>query len=123
MSWRSWSGEYIERVVVFHVKHCGVGRFAGWLFESVVSSLLVVGVSRGTVVVMVLGVLLGIGDGAFNGVFHVKHDVFTTTHLFHVKRCFCFTTSQGCQCVSRETQGGVVKLLVMVFENSFSCRC
>ena len=35
--------------------------------------------------------------------FHVKHDVFTTTHLFHVKRCFCFTTSQGCQCVSRET--------------------
>ena len=55
--------------------------------------------------------------------FHVKHDVFTTTHLFHVKRCFCFTTSQGCQCVSRETQGGVVKLLVMVFENSFSCRC
>ena len=25
--------------------------------------------------------------------------------------------------VSRETQGGVVKLLVMVFENSFSCRC
>ena len=22
---------------------------------------------------MVLGVLLGIGDGAFNGVFHVKH--------------------------------------------------
>ena len=59
---------------------------------------------------MVLGVLLGIGDGAFNG-------------MFHVKRCFCFTTSQGCQCVSRETQGGVVKLLVMVFENSFSCRC
>jgi len=55
--------------------------------------------------------------------FHVKHDVFTTTHLFHVKHCFCFTTSQGCQCVSRETQGGVVKLLVMVFENSFSCRC
>lgn len=55
--------------------------------------------------------------------FHVKHDVFTTTHLFHVKRCFCFTTSQGCQCVSRETQGGVVKLLVMVFENCFSCRC
>ena len=82
-----------------------------------------VGVSRGTVVVMGLGVLLGIRDGAFNGVFHVKHDVFTTTHLFHVKRCFCFTTSQGCQCVSRETQGGVVKLLVMVFENSFSCRC
>ena len=35
--------------------------------------------------------------------FHVKHDVFTTTYLFHVKRCFCFTTSQGCQCVSRET--------------------
>ena len=31
-----------------------------------------VGVSRGTVVVMVLGVLLGIGDEAFNGVFHVK---------------------------------------------------
>ena len=31
-----------------------------------------VGVSRGTVVVMGLGVLLGIGDGAFNGVFHVK---------------------------------------------------
>ena len=28
---------------MFHVKHCGVGRFAGWLFESVVSSLLVVG--------------------------------------------------------------------------------
>ena len=55
--------------------------------------------------------------------FHVKHDVFTTTHLFHVKHCFCFTMSQGCQCVSRETQGGVVKLLVMVFENSFSCRC
>ena len=55
--------------------------------------------------------------------FHVKHDVFTTTHLFHVKRCFCFTTSQGCQCVSRETHGGVVKLLVMVFENCFSCRC
>ena len=25
--------------------------------------------------------------------------------------------------VSRGTQGGVVKLLVMVFENSFSCRC
>ena len=25
--------------------------------------------------------------------------------------------------VSRETQGGVVKLRVMVFENSFSCRC
>ena len=72
MSWRSWSGEFIERVVAFHVKHCGVDRFAGWLFESVVSSLLVVGVSRGTVVVMVLGVLLGIGDGAFNGVFHVK---------------------------------------------------
>ena len=72
MSWRSWSGEFIERVVAFHVKHCGVGRFAGWLFESVVSSLLVVGVSRGTVVVMVLGVLLGIGDRAFNGVFHVK---------------------------------------------------
>ena len=125
MSWRSWSGEYIERVVVFHVKHCGVGRFAGWLFESVVSSLLVVGgwcftwnsCGYG------FGVLLGIGDGAFNGVFHVKHDVFTTTHLFHVKRCFCFTTSQGCQCVSRETQGGVVKLLVMVFENSFSCHC
>ena len=66
MSWRSWSGEFIERGVVFHVKHCGVGRFAGWLFESVVSSLLVVGVSRGTVVVMGLGVLLGIGDGAFN---------------------------------------------------------
>ena len=43
MSWRSWSGEFIERVVAFHVKHCGVGRFAGWLFESVVSSLLVVG--------------------------------------------------------------------------------
>ena len=43
MSWRSWSGEFIERGVVFHVKHCGVGRFAGWLFESVVSSLLVVG--------------------------------------------------------------------------------
>ena len=43
MSWRSWSGEFIARVVVFHVKHCGVGRFAGWLFESVVSSLLVVG--------------------------------------------------------------------------------
>ena len=55
--------------------------------------------------------------------FHVKHDVFTTTHLFHVKRCFCFTTSQGYQCVSREMHGGVVKLLVMVFENSFSCRC
>ena len=72
MSWRSWSGEFIERGVVFHVKHCGVGRFAGWLFESVVSSLLVVGVSRGTVVVMGLGVLLGIGDEAFNGVFHVK---------------------------------------------------
>ena len=53
MSWRSWSGEYIERVVVFHVKHCGVGRFAGWLFESVVSSLLVVGVSRGTWVMLV----------------------------------------------------------------------
>ena len=35
MSWRSWSGEFIERGVVFHVKHCGVGRFAGWLFESV----------------------------------------------------------------------------------------
>ena len=34
--------------------------------------LVVVGVSRGTVVVMGLGVLLGIGDGAFNGVFHVK---------------------------------------------------
>ena len=31
-----------------------------------------VGVSRGTVVVMGLGVLLGIGDGAFNGVFHVE---------------------------------------------------
>ena len=31
-----------------------------------------VGVSRGTVVVMGLGVLLGIRDGAFNGVFHVK---------------------------------------------------
>ena len=30
------------------------------------------GVSRGTVLVMGLGVLLGIGDGAFNGVFHVK---------------------------------------------------
>ena len=72
MSWRSWSGEFIERVVAFHVKHCGVDRFAGWLFESVVSSLLVVGVSRGTVVVMVLGVLLGIEDGVFNGVFHVK---------------------------------------------------
>ena len=43
MSWRSWSSEFIERGVVFHVKHCGVGRFAGWLFESVVSSLLVVG--------------------------------------------------------------------------------
>ena len=43
MSWRSWSGEFIERVVAFHVKHCGVDRFAGWLFESVVSSLLVVG--------------------------------------------------------------------------------
>lgn len=55
--------------------------------------------------------------------FHVKHDVFTTTHLFHVKRCFCFTTSQGCQCVSRETHGGVVKLLGIVFENCFSCRC
>lgn len=41
MSWRSWSGEFIERVVAFHVKHCGVDRFAGWLFESVVSSLLV----------------------------------------------------------------------------------
>ena len=63
MSWRSWSGEYIERVVVFHVKHCGVGRFAGWLFESVVSSLLVVGVSRGTVVVMVLGCCWELGMG------------------------------------------------------------
>ena len=49
--------------------------------------------------------------------------VFEGFSMFHVKRCFCFTTSQGCQCVSRETQGGVVKLLVMVFENSFSCRC
>ena len=50
MSWRSWSDEFIERVVAFHVKHCGVGRFASWLFESVASSLLVVGVdvSRGT---------------------------------------------------------------------------
>ena len=28
---------------MFHVKHCGVGRFAGWLFGNVVSSLLVVG--------------------------------------------------------------------------------
>ena len=44
MSWRSWSGEFIERGVVFHVKHCGVGRFASWLFESVASSLVVVGV-------------------------------------------------------------------------------
>ena len=43
MSWRSWSDEFIERVVAFHVKHCGVGWFAGWLFGSVVSSLLVVG--------------------------------------------------------------------------------
>ena len=43
MSRRSWSDEFIERVVAFHVKHCGVGWFAGWLFGSVVSSLLVVG--------------------------------------------------------------------------------
>ena len=48
---------------------------------------------------------------------------FMTVWLFHVEHCFCFTTSQGCQCVSRETQGGVVKLLLMVFENSFPCRC
>ena len=45
MSWRSWSGEFIERGVVFHVEQL-------WLW--------------------VWGVLLGIGDGAFNGVFHVK---------------------------------------------------
>ena len=43
MSWRSWSDEFIERVVAFHVEHCGVGWFAGWLFGSVVSSLVVVG--------------------------------------------------------------------------------
>ena len=50
MSWRSWSDEFIERVVAFHVEHCGVGWFAGWLFGSVVSSLVVVGVGvlRGT---------------------------------------------------------------------------
>ena len=64
MSWRSWSGEFIERVVAFHVKHCGVDRFAGWLFESVVSSLLVVGVSRETW--WVVGVYLV-------AVFHVEH--------------------------------------------------
>lgn len=75
MSWRSWSGEFIERGVVFHVKHCGVGRFAGWLFESVVSSLLVVGgwcFTWNSCGYGFGGVLLGIGDGAFNGVFHVK---------------------------------------------------
>lgn len=44
MSWRSWSDEFIERVVAFHVKHCGVGWFASWLFESVASSLVVVGI-------------------------------------------------------------------------------
>ena len=38
MSWRSWSDEFIERVVVFHVKHCGVGCLGallvvgGWCF-------------------------------------------------------------------------------------------
>ena len=48
------------------------GGLSGWLVVVVSSCLRVVGVSRGTVVVMVLGVLLGIGDGAFNGVFHVK---------------------------------------------------
>lgn len=59
MSWRSWSDEFIERVVVFHVKHCGVGC---------------------------LGALLGIGDGAFNGVFHVKHWLF----LLWMGWCFGF---------------------------------
>ena len=135
-----------------------VGRFASWLFESVVSSLVVVGVgvSRGTIpltqrilLIYLLCFTWNMGNAyegnllrlrlcfeacfmrwgawlcflVFEGfsMFHVKHDVFTTTHLFHVKHCFCFTTSQGCQCVSRETQGGVVKLLVMVFENSFAC--
>lgn len=40
----SYSSEIrLNHPVVFHVKHCGVDRFAGWLFESVVSSLLVVG--------------------------------------------------------------------------------
>ena len=48
------------------------GGLSGWLVVVVSSCLRVVGVSRGTVVVMGLGVLLGIGDGAFNGVFHVK---------------------------------------------------
>ena len=45
-----------------------------------------VGVSRGTAVVMVLGVLLGIVDGAFNGVFHVKHWLF----LLWMGWCFGF---------------------------------
>ena len=41
---------YAELPRLFHVKHYGVGRFVSWLFESVASSLVVVGVgvSRGT---------------------------------------------------------------------------
>lgn len=60
---------------MFHVKHCGVGRFAGWLFESVVSSLLVVGGWCFTWNNCGYGFGGVVGNwrcGAFNGVFHVK---------------------------------------------------
>ena len=45
------------KMPMFHVKHGGVGWFAGWLFESVVSPLWV---ARDW-------------SGSFNCVFHVKH--------------------------------------------------
>ena len=52
-----------------------------------------VGVSRGTVVVMVLGVLLGIEDGVFNGVFHVKRG-----GLLEFIYLLCFTWNMGNAC-------------------------
>ena len=51
--------------------------------------------------VMGLGVLLGIGDGAFNGVFHVKHGELLTV-VIGVRCSPLPVVVEGCD-VSRET--------------------